>query len=167
MISLLTFTLHISAAIPPPLIAISNLITLPTSNSSVGGINPPQIAVEIDSTHNIYFTEYRHLVPERNYFAAVLSFQTSLTAEFFERREETLETGGVGLDVYGAHIYLDNPTGRLTYVVANLMLGELGEFLMERNLCTARFELWEVRGRDVRQLSEGGLVPERSAKAAV
>ena len=47
------------------------------------------------------------------------------------------------------------------------MLDESGEFLMERNLCAARFERWEVKGTDIRQLSVGGLVLEHSANAAV
>lgn len=138
----------------------------PKLNSSYR-INPSRIAVELDSTHHIYFTQHRHLTPEHKYFAAILSIQTSLTAEYFERLVETLAMGGVGLDVYGARIYLDNPTGLLTYDVASRLLRELGEFLMERNLCAARFERWEVKGTGIRQLSVGGLVLEHSANAAV
>ena len=171
IISLLTFLAfppHISAAVsvPPTLNHISNL-TLPVPSPTNTNINPPRIAIQIDSTHNIYFTQYRRLTPERNYFAAIISFQTSLVAEYFLRRVETLETGGVSLDVYGATIGLDNPTGLLTYEMANRMLGELGEFLMEENVCTASFELWEIGGANVRQLSEGWLVPESSAKTAI
>ena len=75
--------------------------------------------------------------------------------------------GGVSLDAYGAEIQFDNPTGLLSYALAHRMLGELGEFLMEEDLCTARFELWEVRGPNVvRQLSVGWLVSETTAKTA-
>lgn len=75
--------------------------------------------------------------------------------------------GGVSLDAYGATIYFDNPTGLLTYEMAHRMLGELGEFLMEMDLSTARFELWEAQGGNIRQLSEGCLTPEHPAKVAV
>ena len=88
-------------------------------------------------------------------------------AEYFSRRVETLETGGISLDVYGATIDLDNPTGLLTYEMAHRVLGELGDFLMDEDMCTARFELWDIRGVNVRQLSVGWLVPDSRAKTAI
>ena len=151
------FLPQIPVVLPQTLNVIS-YPTLPNLNSSINP-DPPRVAVQIDDTHNIYFTQYRLLSPSRNYFAAIVSMQTSLIAEYFSRRAETLEDVGVSLDVYGAEIYLDNPTGSLTYAMAHRVLGELGEFLMEGNRCTARFELWEVRGgENVRQLSVGWLV---------
>lgn len=147
---------QISAAIPQTLNAVSNPM-LPNLNSSINP-NPPGVAVQIDDTHNIYFTHYHPLRPSRNYFAAIVSMQTSLIAEYFSRRSETLEDVGVSLDVYGAEIYLDNPTGLLTYAMAHRVLGELGEFLMEGDRCTAQFKLWEVRGEEnVRELCKGWL----------
>ena len=147
-LSLIVALLSFFLAVPPQISAavsilstlnhISNL-TLPASNPTNTNTNPPRIAIQIDSTHEMYFTQYHHLTPERNYFAAIISFQTSLIVEYFSRRVETLETGGVSLDVYGVTIDLDNPTGLLTYEMAHRMLGELGEFLMDEDVCTARF----------------------------
>lgn len=122
--------------------------------------------IKIDATHDIHFTQYRHLFPERNYFAAIISLQTSLIAQYFERQGEDLDAGALSLDAYGAEIYLDNLTGRLTYAMAHRMLGELGEFLMGGYRCVARFELWETQGAQAEQLSVGWLEPEDTNKNA-
>lgn len=148
----------ISAAVPETLNTISNAV-LPNLNGSISS-DSPRISVQIDATHTIYFTQYRRLVPARNYFAAIITMQTSMIVDYFERREETLEIGSIDLDVYGVHIFLDNPTGHLTYALAHRMLGALGVFLMERGYCTARFGLWEDEGAEVRQLSDGLIVPD-------
>lgn len=86
--------------------------------------------------------------------------------QYFERQGEDLDTGGLSLDAYGAEIYLDNLTGRLTYAMAHRMLGELGKFLMGGYRCAARFELWETQGAQAEQLSVGWLEPEDTNKNA-
>lgn len=173
------FIPYISAAVPRTSNAISNQTlqnltlqnlaqpsltlstqTLPNPNSSSLTISPPRIAIPIDPMHDIYFTQYRQLLPERNYFAAIISIQTSLIVDYFEHGQETLEIGGVNFDAYGAHIFFDNPTGQLTYAMAHRMFGELGEFLMEWDKSTARFEVWVGEGANVRLLSAGSLTAE-------
>ena len=92
--------------------------------------------------------------------------QTSLIAEYFERKVATLDEGGVALEAYGAQIEVENPTGALTYEMAHRTLGELGEFLMEQDSCAARFELWRVQRSEFRQISEGFIMPEPRAGTA-
>ncbi|CAF9941100.1 hypothetical protein IMSHALPRED_002423 [Imshaugia aleurites] len=152
-----------SALVPQTPATISNPV-LPNTNGTVNS-NPRRRGIRIDDTHTIYFTEYRALVPARNYFAAIIAMQTSMIMEYFERRAETVRAGSEVFDVYGVHIYLDNPTGQLTYELAHRMLGELGEFLMEGGYCTARFGLWGNQGAAVRQLSEGWIIPEYTGNA--
>lgn len=160
-----------AAALPqlPPAIATPILANLTASSA---GSNPPRIEIQIDPMHTIYFTQYRLLVPQRNYFAAIISMQTSLMDEFFDRAGEQqtalLDPGGVSMDVYGAEIYLDNPTGELSYQMAHRVLGELGEFLMEGLRCSARFELWEtMEGQAGRRISGGWLRDDGGAQGAV
>lgn len=163
-----TFTPATSAATPPTLASISHpvLPNFPNPNSTIS-VDPPRIVIKIDATHDVHFTQYRHFFPERNYFAAIISLQTSLIVQYFERQGEDLDTGGLSLDAYGAEIYLDNLTGRLTYAMAHRMLGELGKFLMGGYRCAARFELWETQGAQAEQLSVGWLEPEDTNKNAV
>ncbi len=88
-------------------------------------------------------------------------------AEYFSRRTEKLDPGVASLEVFGVNILIDNPTGRLTYAIAHRMLGELGQFMIQGNVCTARFELWETRVGGVRHLGAGWLVPAYMATTAV
>ena len=174
------FIPYTSAAVPRTSNAISNLTLqnlalptltlpnqiLPSPNSSLT-ISPPRVAIQIDAMHDIYFTQFRQLLPERIYFGAIISIQTSLMVDYFERGEETLETGSVSFDAYGAQIVFDNPTGRLTYAMAHRMFGELGEFLMECDMSTARFEVWEGHGAMARLLSAGALMADEAGKSTV
>lgn len=159
----IAFAPHASAAAVPATLTTISTPVAPQLNISLG-TDPPLKVRQIDSIHSIYFTRYQHLVPERNYFAAIIAMQTALMTEYFERRAETLLVGAVSLDVFNAQVLVDNPIGVLTYAMAHRMMGELGEFLMEGNFCMARFELWEVRAVRVKQLSVGWLIPEYIAR---
>lgn len=125
----IAFAPHTSAAAVPATLTTISTPVLPHLNSSLG-TDPPLKVRQIDGIHSIYFTRYQHLLPERNYFAAIIAMQTALMTEYFERRAETLLVGAVSLDVFGTQVLVDNPIGVLTYAMAHRMMGELGEFLM-------------------------------------
>lgn len=144
----------------------TNLTTIdpnidPTNTTALGG-DPPIKVVAMDATHTVYFTKYQHLFPERNYYAAIVSIQTSLMSQYFQRRVETMFPGNIDFSAFGVRIYLENPTQQLTYAVAHRLFGEVAEFMMQGNFCTARFEMWEIRGGGGWQLGLGWIGPGKS-----
>ena len=169
LLSLLTvffalIPLHARAYALAPLTTVSNpqlpnnTDTNASTNTTLSG-DPPIKVVAMDATHSIYFTKYQHLFPERNYFAAIVSIQTSLMAQYFERRVDLMYPSNIDFSAFGVRILLGNPTQQLTYAVAHRLFGELAEFMMQGNFCTARFEMWEISGGGGRQLGVGWIVP--------
>lgn len=152
---------YILAAAPPAI----NIIQTPTTPVLNGSSNA-RITVLIDAEHRLFLTNYAYREPARNFLAAVIGTTAANFEEYHERREEFQERGMFVYDNYGVHVWFDNEWGLLTYILANEMMAALGNFLFERNLSEAKFQLLRNHEWELQSISYGQIVWRPNATSA-
>lgn len=139
---------------------LSPLPIIPHSN------NPPSQAPvhwAVEDTHTLVFTAYTPSYPERDYFAALISLQTAIFANYTTSPSPTLEEEVIDYNAYGITIEIDNWYGALYYKLLSQMVGEVGAFLQSWKKCEATWRLVERDeqfGRGARVLCVGAIKKE-------
>ncbi|KAL6713467.1 hypothetical protein ACLMJK_008932 [Lecanora helva] len=113
------------------------LPTLPQPPFPFPPTNPPShsqtpLQWPLSPTHTLTFTTYLpprtpSTTPERNYFAALLSMQTSLFTNY--TLSPFLDDDTIDHNAYGVTIEIDNFGGELDYRVLSEMIGGVGAFM--------------------------------------
>ncbi len=118
----------------------------------------------MDSTHTLTFTKYTSASPERDYFAALISTQTSVFAAYLSSPSPHVQEEEIEYNFYGVNIQIGNYDLALTYPIVSRTLGAVGAFLQKWKMCEATWRLMEKEETDVRGrvLSVGLIQRERN-----
>ena len=112
--------------------------------------------------HLLTFTSYSTATPERNYFAALLSLQTSIFSNYTASHSSpTLEDDVIDYAAYGVIIEIDNFDRLLDYGMLSEVVGGVGAFLRRWKYCEA---VWTLVVKEEEGQSKGKVISVGSIK---
>ena len=95
----------------------------------------------LSPSYSLVFTTYTTSTPERNYYAALLSLQTKIFANYTTSHTYFIDKETIDYSAYGVTIEIGNFDGELQYELLSQLVGGVGAFLQSRKKCEAEWRL--------------------------